>query len=80
MSAQQQEGSFPRQKQDTMPFFTSPSGTHNARGVLVSKDNIALSSNVGVLETAASVPATSPIKISVWGGLEELKTLKKEKS
>lgn len=80
MSAQQQKSSFPLQKQDALPFFTSLSislpGNLHAHRAFVSKDNIALSSNVGILETAASVPATSPLKISVWGDLAELKTLK----
>lgn len=73
MSSQQWESSFPLlQKRDTVPFFASPPGTHHTHGVLVSEDNIALSGNIGILETAASVPATSPIKISIWGDLEEL--------
>lgn len=80
MSSQQQESSFPLQKQHTMPFYSSPPGTHHARRVLVSKDNVALSSNVGILSSPASVPATSPMKINVWGDLAGLKTLKKDRS
>lgn len=74
MSSQQQESSFPLQKQHTMPFCSSPPGAHHARRVLVSKDN------VGILSSPASVPATSPMKINVWGDLAGLKTLKKDRS